>query len=782
MKLYTILTPRGDAPDPSAFVALWESLYAVHHPSPETYFTLEWHAKAGEVTLRAAVPDGLFPIFERAWAAVHPAVEFVEASDPLADCVGEMAAARLTLWDHFMFPLAQEYRPAADPVTGLISALGGLGEQEQVCVQVTLQPVHLRHTSRLEHTWQAYQRSGARPSRTPEALCDWPTALELPIGMLYTVADWAYRYTQGRGQRASQVLPEVAGSVRRKIDGRYLLDATVRILAVAADAGSADTNLAAVVSAFAPLAHQNRWHTHREDATTLLPLMRARSRPFHKENFLGPAELAAMLHTPAPQTPLFKRLPSRRMPVPDGIQTYPTIEAAQAAGAIVIGVSRYRGTTRYIGFTNLRMLMQHLYCIGATGSGKTTMLQLIALQVAVQHGAGLTFFDVKGDAVKHLMTYLPEAARNRVIYIDLSQDLWFMPFNVLRFPGLDLLDLVTLIVNVFLAIFGEQSIQAHSQKMLRASLIAILEQDPDATLYEAYRMFTDAAYRQRIIAGMERQTEYPHDVLHFWRIYDDPKGMGEKRPDSAAIQNKLEYILQATKPKHMLTQPGLAFDWREAMDSSKIVLVNLDIGRNDPTIQKFFGTLFTRLILKAAFSRSDQPEADRVPHLFILDEFEQFTEQSGEFADLLALARAYGLGLCLTHQSVKQLDDRMLSLIADNTFTQISLMIGDGSSGRISKLFPGFQPDDLTSLLCGSATGFEGVARLRKLDPQPFTFNTLAVEDLFEPQGSVENLIQDQHQRLYRPRAAVQAELAARRGASAQIDTSGAVKRKKPPA
>jgi DNA helicase HerA-like ATPase len=469
-------------------------------------------------------------------------------------------------------------------------------------------------------------------------------------------------------------------------------------------------------------------------------------------NLLSPAEMASFLHYPDASVAYVHRLRSKKMPVPEGILVFDSYDEAKAAGAIVFGYTAFRGKFKYVAFSDLKMLMQHCYIIGATGSGKTTLLQMLVLEIIDQ--CGVTFFDVKGDAVKKLMKFLPPKYEHRLNYVDLSDDDYYIPLNILKIPGLDIYDLATLLVTVFVTVFGEQSIQFKSQNTLRQALLGVLATDKEGSILEVYRMFTDENYLDLTIERLEKLDDFP-DVLAYWKKYKDMKPT-KRAGEHDAILNKLQLITQNKRPRYTLCQKQNALDMRKLIDSKALNLVNLDMGKNDAMIQRFFGTVITALLRKAFYSRSDIPEEKRVPHVFILDEFEKFTKQDEDFKDLLALVRSYGGGLILTHQSVEQLTQSMLALITDNTFTQIALNVGDGSGRAVANMFPGFVSDDLTSLVPHQAVG-----RLKKLNPQPFTFETLDFTKIYTDFGEdyVTEMIRRTHKLRYRPLYAIKDEI-----------------------
>jgi hypothetical protein len=286
-----------------------------------------------------------------------------------------------------------------------------------------------------------------------------------------------------------------------------------------------------------------------------------------------------------------------------------------------------------------------------------------------------------------------------------------------------------MIVGVFIKVFSDGSIKEHSQNVLRQALIADISTDPKGSILEVYRMFTDENYLDLTIKRLQENNEYP-DVLHYWKnSYKKMKPSGRKT-ESHAIINKLQVFTQNERPRFTFSQTDNLLKWRKLLDEKAIILANLSMGQNEDEILNFFGTMFTAFISKAIFSRDDIREVERVPHLLILDEFERFVANEGDMKKFLEMARSYGLGLVLAHQSVEQIPKKLLGMIQDNTFSQISLNLGTGSNKEIAPMFPGTTSEDFINL-----DVYQGFARFKKLHPATFTFSSLAVEDYFKDNG-----------------------------------------------
>jgi hypothetical protein len=220
-----------------------------------------------------------------------------------------------------------------------------------------------------------------------------------------------------------------------------------------------------------------------------------------------------------------------------------------------------------------------------------------------------------------------------------------------------------------------------------------------------------------------------------------------RQAEAKAILNKIEIITQNELPRYTMCQKENLYNWRELLDKKAIVIVNFAMDKNESEILSFFGTLFTAFISRAVFSRGDTPVDKRVPHILILDEFEMFINQDEDMQKFLELARSYGLGLVLAHQSVEQIPDHLMGMIEDNTFTQISLLIGTASAVKIKKMFPGVSEEDLTSML-----QYTGYGRFKKIHPSSFTFDNIDMNDYFKSQGleAVQKWKADYKQKYYK--------------------------------
>ncbi len=360
---------------------------------------------------------------------------------------------------------------------------------------------------------------------------------------------------------------------------------------------------------------------------------------------------------------------------------------------------------------------RHMYVVGKTGMGKSTLLENMAAQ-DIQNGEGMAFIDPHGSAAETLLDYVPEHRINDVIYFapfDLSNPI---SFNVMEDVGPDKRHLV---VSGLMSTFKKIWVDAWSARMeyiLTNALLALIEY-PDTTLLSANRLFSDKAYRNQVV-------DYIKDpaVKAFWTEefanYTD-RFAAEALP---AIQNKIGQFTGNPLIRNIIGQPHSSFDIRKIMDEKKILIMNLSKGLVGETNANLLGSMLTTRIYLGAMSRADLPVAQMktMPNFyFYVDEFQSFANAT--FANILSEARKYHLNLIIAHQYIEQMEEDVRNAVFGNVGTTISFRVGPFDAEVLETVFsPRFLATDLVNL------GFAQVYLTLMIDgigSQPFSAITL---------------------------------------------------------
>lgn len=364
------------------------------------------------------------------------------------------------------------------------------------------------------------------------------------------------------------------------------------------------------------------------------------------------------------------------------------------------GITDSRNQERKFGIYDEDRL-RHVYAIGKTGMGKSTLLENMAIQ-DIQNGNGLAFLDPHGKTVELLMEHVPEHRIKDVIYVapfDLEHPI---AFNVLEDVDSDAGAepdpvrrqlIVSGLMSTFKKLWQDQW-SARMEYILNYTLLALLE-IPDATLLDVNRMLSDKQFRNNVIKQLKEPT-----VKMYWEkefaAYTD-KVIAEAMP---AIQNKVGQFISNSLIRNIIGQKKSSFDIRQAMDEKKILLINLSIGRIGEDAVNLLGSLFVTKIYLAAMSRASVPDREMkyLPNFYLyVDEFQNFTNDS--FAQILAQARKYKLSLIVAHQYVKQMTEVVRDAIFGNVGTMIAFRVGADDGEALEKEFqPTFVVEDFVNI------------------------------------------------------------------------------------
>ena len=336
---------------------------------------------------------------------------------------------------------------------------------------------------------------------------------------------------------------------------------------------------------------------------------------------------------------------------------------------------------------------KHVYVIGKTGMGKSTLLENMAVQ-DIQNGAGMAFIDPHGKTADLLIEYVPKERIRDVIIIAPFDTDFPISFNVLESVDPKKRHLVVGgLMSTFKKIW-EDAWSARMEYILTNTLLALLEV-PGTTLLGVNRLLSDKAYRNEIVAQVQDPS-----VKAFWT--KEFASYTERQAAEAvpAIQNKVGQFTANPLIRNMIGQPVSSFDFRKAMDEGKIIIINLSKGRIGDENMKLLGGLLVTKIYLAAMSRADVP--DRVikmlPHFYLfVDEFQNFANAS--FSDILSESRKYKLNLTIAHQYIEQMDENVSAAVFGNVGTMIVFRVGATDAEALEKEFaPQFTMEDLVNL------------------------------------------------------------------------------------
>ena len=339
---------------------------------------------------------------------------------------------------------------------------------------------------------------------------------------------------------------------------------------------------------------------------------------------------------------------------------------------------------------------KHIYVIGKTGMGKSTMLENMAIQ-DIQNGEGISFIDPHGSTAEKLLDFIPQDRIKDVVYFAPFDTDHPVGFNVMEDVGFDKRHLVVSGLMGALRRIWVDAWSARMEYILQITLLALLEY-PGSTLLDVNRMLTNKTFRNAVIEKISDPI-----VKSFWT--EEFAGFTDTytREATPAIQNKIGQFTANPLIRNIVGQATSSFDLRKIMDEKKIFIVNLSKGRMGETNASLLGSMLTVKIYLAAMSRADEPAARmaKLPrHYFYVDEFQSMMNEA--FADILSESRKYKLALTLANQYIEQMEEEVRDAVFGNIGTLIVFRVGPFDAEVLETVFdPTFTPEDLVGLGIG---------------------------------------------------------------------------------
>jgi len=395
-------------------------------------------------------------------------------------------------------------------------------------------------------------------------------------------------------------------------------------------------------------------------------------------------ELVSLAHLPSAsvRVPQLRREEARTKAAPQIVRGHP----------FVLGENVHAGHTTPV-TVSAEARAQHCYVIGASGTGKSTLLLNLILQ-DVRAGAGLAVLDPHGDLVDDILGRIPESRWGDVILIDPSDEDYPVGFNVLQAHSEVEKNLLG---SDLVAVFRRLSTSWGDQmtSVLGNAVLAFLESEDGGSLVDLRRFLVDPAFRAEFLA-----TVRDPEIVYYWQksfpfLVGKPQG---------PILTRLDTFLRPKLIRHMVAQRNQRFDLGAVMNDGKIVLAKLAQGAIGEENAHLLGTLLVSKFHQLALSRQEQAAASRRPFTLYIDEFHNFVTPS--MASILAGARKYRLGLVLAHQELRQLESRdadVASAVIANPYTRICFRLGDQDAKRLEGGFSFFAAKDLQNLKAGEA-------------------------------------------------------------------------------
>ncbi len=394
---------------------------------------------------------------------------------------------------------------------------------------------------------------------------------------------------------------------------------------------------------------------------------------------------------------------------------------------------------------------RHMYFIGKTGTGKSTVLENMIYQ-DIQAGRGVAVVDPHGDLAEKTLDFIPASRINNTVYFNPADTEYPFAFNVLEKVESSQRHLVASgLVGVFKKIWAD-SWGPRLEYVLRNTILALLEY-PGSTLLGIMRILVNKEFRKKVV---DRLTDPV--VKSFW-VDEYPRYPERLRAEAIApIQNKVGQFLSTSLIRNIVGQVKSKINLREVMDQGKILVMNLSKGRIGEDASALLGAMMITKIQMAVMSRINIPEEKRRDFYLYVDEFQNFATDS--FAAILSEARKYHLNLIIAHQYIGQLMTEQTTRVRDSVFGNVGTMVvfrvGAEDADFLAKEFvPRFDETDLVDL-----DKYNTYVKLMidGITSEPFSATTLP--PLSHLEGNGDKIIKISRERYAEPQQTVEEKIA----------------------
>ncbi|KKS31997.1 MAG: hypothetical protein UU93_C0012G0016 [Candidatus Amesbacteria bacterium GW2011_GWA2_42_12] len=661
-----VAVPRDNEIKTDAMEQIYASLYSIKKGSlgpfgwfsflqVQPHISFEIVARKEDIRFYIVVPEKLRDLVEKQIHGSYPGADVRIVEEPnIFTENGKVEFAWLVSRTAAYNPIQVYKNLSVDPLAGLTSALAKMGDGEGAHIQMLIAPA--------DNKWKGKGRGWIGKTKKSEA----------------------------DPEKASyKVDPKMLEAVDNKV-GKSGFDTTIRLVTVAPDKSSAKSHLANIKASFEQFngdINGLKGKKLRIKQSFMVDFI-YRYQPmllWGGQTIFNTEELSTIYHFPNKtiETPHIFWLNAKRAPAPSQIPDH----------GLYLGKSVYRGVTRpiYIGDQDRE---RHTYIIGRTGTGKTQLLKTMILQ-DIRAGKGVCLIDPH-DLAEDILGYIPPERTEDVIFFEPSDDERPMGLNMIEAKTEQERHFVTAsIIGLMYKLFDPHKtgiIGPRFEHAVRNAILTVQDAVPGATFIEVVQALTRPEYIQEMLPRVKDPI-----VRRYWTDQIAQTSDFHKSEVLDYIVSKFGRFVTNKTMRNIIGQSKSAFNFREAMDTGKILIVNLSKGKLGEENSNFLGLILVPRILMAAMSRADIPEEQRRPFYLYVDEFQNFA--TPDFATILSEARKYKLDLIVANQFIGQMEEEVKNAIFGNVGTIMTFRTGVSDANYLQHEFsPTFNEADLLNV------------------------------------------------------------------------------------
>lgn len=697
--LYNVLSSTGKK-------GFWSKFYGQRH------IAFEIVATKGEVNYYVVVPVVLQQVVQQAILSAYPTARLEEVAEHnLFNPVGKLSATvggEMHLKKDFAYPIATFRESRRDVMQTILNAFNALADEDGAAIQILIRPAN--------ENWQKSAQSVAAQKKKKKGEKGGVGALTSSREIFSAL--WKppeVQDTKPEDKQLSNMEQAMVDAIEQKTRS-VGYESMIRLIVssnVNDRAQSLLNNLVAAFALFDSPSSNGFSFTPAKDMRSFATAFIFRFFPPElNKDVLNTTELATIFHFPDQRFTPTAQLQRQESKEVDGPRNLPQ-------AGLLLGHNQFRGVKKEVRLSE-EDRRRHTYIVGQTGTGKSQLLENLALQDMIS-GNGFAFIDPHGDAVENLLTMVPKERTEDVIYFNPGDMEYPLGLNLFEFETPEQKDfLIQEAINMLYKLYDPQRqgiIGPRYEHLFRNAALTIMSDPGGGSFVDIPKLFNDRAYVNQKLKHVTDPS-----VIDFWqREMPDSQRSTEFGEVKSWFVSKFGAFLSNTMMRNIIGQTKSAFNLRDIMDDRKILLVNLSKGRTGELNSKLLGMIFVMKFQAAAMSRASLAEAQRADFCLYVDEFQNFSTES--FATILAESRKYHLNLIVANQYIGQLTEDVRDAVFGNVGTIVSFRSGATDAEFLAKQFmPIFDMADLIKL-----PNFHTVVRLMigGVPSQPFSLKTL---------------------------------------------------------
>lgn len=619
----------------------------------------------------------------------------------------------------FFYPIKTYQKLESDPINNITNALSKLEEDESAAIQILIKPI--------DDDWQYECSKISSKIIKGKSVSFTLNPLKLMMGFLEVLfSSQNDEKTPESNDSSSALTQERAKTVDEKGDKTWY-SVVIKVIAAGNDARSVESEIQNITSAFSQFSYPdfNKFsptihHSHKKLLKNYI-YRHFKNPLFKKRMILNTEEIASLFHFPHikyNQTPEIKWQNFKIVKAPTNIPKE----------WLLLGHNIHRGTKKEIRIKT-EDRFRHFYVIGQTGTGKSSIMQVMARQ-DFTNGEWLAIMDPHGDLVKDLLPFIPRERADDVIIFDPSDESRPLWINLLEAEPEERDMVAQDANNIMIKLFGNEIFWPRLQDYFLNGVLTLMEYPQGWALTDIIRLFTDEDFQRDHVRYVKNPI-----VKAWWEKTYASMGQREKQEIIPYFAAKFGGFVTNETMRNIIGQTQSSFNFADAMQKQKIILLNLSKGLIGDLNSQLLGMIIVSKIQTAAMQRQRMEKDERKDFYLYIDEFQNYVTPSIE--SILSEARKYRLGLVLAHQYLGQLEQsdaltksniNLKNAIFGNVGSVMSYKVGPEDGEFMAKYYqPTFSDSDLINM-----DKFKAVMKLA-VNNQPTTpFSVIPVNPYLE--------------------------------------------------